>query len=111
MTQSPHRAGELKKSNSGEPDKYKQTWTKAYGDTTCADWRDVMNDHQRFVMAADILYTQQKKIKPDVGLPSDALVNQFAGQVQGLCLTHEGDDVTTVSFIVWTTGGDAFAPK
>jgi hypothetical protein len=91
--------------------KYKQTWSKAYSATTCADWRDVMDEHQKFVMAADILYTSQKKANPDVALPSDSLVGQFQGQIQGLCLTHGKDDVVTVSFIVWTTGQDVFAPR
>jgi hypothetical protein len=65
-----------------------------------------MDEHQRFVMGADILYTSQKKIKPDAELPGDSLVGQFQGQIQGLCLTHGTDDVTTVAFIVWTTGQD-----
>ena len=89
---------------------YTQTWTKAYGATTCADWRDIMSEHQKFVMAADILYASQKKVEPEIGLPSDSLVGQFQGQIQGLCLTHGTDDVVTVSFIVWTTGQDVFAP-
>lgn len=97
----------------GEPasTKYTQTWAKAYGDTTCEDWRSVMDEHQKFVMAGDILYTQQKKVKADVAIPDDALIGQFQGQIQGLCLTHPTDGVTTVAFIVWTTGDDVFAPK
>jgi len=57
------------------------------------------------------LYTSQKKVVPDVALPSDDLVGQFQGQIQGLCLTYGTDDVVTVSYIVWTTGQDVFAPK
>lgn len=57
--------------------KYTQTWTKSYNTTTCSDWRDAMDEHQKFVMAADILYSSQKKVKPNVPLPDDALVGQF----------------------------------
>jgi hypothetical protein len=92
-------------------DKYHQTWTKPYAETSCADWRDAMDQHQQFVMAADILFTEQKTLKPDVVLPDDVMVGQFQGQIQGLCLTHASDDVTTAAFVVWTTGQDAFAPK
>ena len=90
--------------------KYVQTWTKPYGDTTCADWRDAMSEQQKFVMAGDILLTSQRKLKADAAIPSDALVGQFQGQLQGLCLTYPTDDVATASFIVWTTGQDVFAP-
>lgn len=51
-----------------------------------------------------------KKVDSAVGLPDDALVGQFQGQIQGLCLTSPGDDVSTVTFIVWNTGQDVFAP-
>ena len=91
--------------------KYTQTWTKSYGTTTCADWRDVMDEHQKYVMASDILLTSQRKLTADAPIPDDALIGQFQGQIQGLCLTHGTDDVTTVAFIVWTTGQDVFAPK
>lgn len=91
--------------------KYTQTWAKAYGDTTCEDWRSVMDEHQKFVMAADILLTSQRKLKADAPIPDDALVGQFQGQIQGLCLTNPGDDVTTAAFLAWSTGQDVFAPK
>lgn len=91
--------------------KYTQTWTKAYSETTCEDWRSLMDEHQKFVMAADILFTSQKKVKSDVSIPDDALIGQFQGQIQGLCLTHPTDEVTTAAFLVWTTGNDVFAPK
>ena len=91
--------------------KYTQTWAKPYGETTCADWRDVMDEHQKFVMASDILLTSQRKVKADAPIPDDALIGQFQGQIQGLCLTNPTDDVITAAFIVWTTGEDVFAPK
>lgn len=91
--------------------KFTQTWTKPYGQTTCGDWRDTMTEHQKFVMAADILLTSQRKLKANAPIPNDGLIGQFQGQVQGLCLTHATDDVTTVAFLVWSTGQDVFAPK
>lgn len=97
-------------SEPADPGKYKQTWTKPYGTTTCADWRQSMDEHQKFVMASDILLTSQRKTKADAPIPGDALIGQFQGQIQGLCLTHPTDDVTTAAYLAWTTGQDVFAP-
>ena len=93
------------------PTKYTQTWAKPYSTTTCADWRDAMGEHQKFVMAADILLTSQRKLKADAPIPSDQLIGQFQGQIQGLCLTYPTDEVSTAAYIVWTTGSDVFAPE
>jgi hypothetical protein len=35
--------------------RYEQTWTTPYGQTSCTQWHENMNAHERFVAAGDML--------------------------------------------------------
>ena len=86
--------GSTSEPRAGEPDspgkatpvgKYKQTWAKDYSTTLCTDWLNVMDDHQRFVMAADMLFGAQQADKPDVGLPPDGQVETLSKAIGSVC--------------------------
>lgn len=74
--------------------KYTQTWPKSYATTTCADWNGVMDQHQKFVMAGDMLLSEQKTVKPAAGIPSDALIDTFEAAIASSC---NGSDQLLVS--------------
>ena len=68
------------------PDKYEQTWPVEYGKTTCDDYvGGAMDEHQRFVMAADMLLSMRLGNDPDATLPSDDDVNAFAFDLSIAC--------------------------
>lgn len=68
-----------------ESTKYKQTWSQPYDKTDCEEWSSDMDDHQRFVMAADLLLTLQRKDKADVPIPSDDLIGKFEAALDAMC--------------------------
>ena len=76
----------------GEPEstKYTQTWTTPYGETTCIDWNTAMNDHQRFVMAADMLYSARKRDGGDE-IPPDSMIAGFEAYIQSVCDADFGE--------------------
>lgn len=76
-----------------ESTKYTQTWTKSYGDTPCSDWRDVMDNHQRFVGAADLLLTARTQDGADE-IPSDEMIGAFALDMSDMCATPAGQLAT-----------------
>lgn len=67
-------------------DKYTQTWKTPYGTTTCAQFRNEMTDHQRWVMAVDMLVGARKVNSKDAGMPSDAMVDEFEGGLKNVCV-------------------------
>lgn len=77
-----------------EDDKYTQTWSTPYGQTTCAQFVSEMTAKQRWVMAADML-TNVRNMNEDTGLPSDALITEFEGGLSTACVidTMTMDDV------------------
>lgn len=98
----------------GSPDstKYKQTWTKGYDLTTCSDWLNVMDDHQRFVGAGDILVAVRKK---DGGndLPSDDLIRGFAVDVSDMCAAPAGQvasSILEIGPLVYVAFRDKYRP-
>lgn len=91
--------------------KYQQTWTKAYADTTCTDWNGAMDDHQRFVMAADMLYATRKKQGADA-LPPDDMVSGFESGIQSVCdaaFGQAGGAVADAATVVYL-GGTQYHP-
>jgi hypothetical protein len=73
--------------------KYTQTWTKSYGITPCSDWRDVMDNHQRTVAAADMLLTSRKKDGAGE-VPTDAMIGTFALDMSDMCAAPAGEIAT-----------------
>ena len=65
--------------------RYTQTWTKAYDQTTCADWGSAMDEHQRFVMAADMLLAAQRGEQADAPIPPDSQIQTLQTAIGGAC--------------------------
>lgn len=63
---------------------YQQTWTKSYGSTTCSDWIDLMNDHEQFVAAGDMLFAAWKGDGVD-RLPPDATIRIMQSAITESC--------------------------
>lgn len=70
---------------SADDGKYKQTWTQPYGQTDCREFMHDMDDHQRFVLAADYLLTLRRKDEADAPVPSDADVGRFTQALDDVC--------------------------
>lgn len=95
----------------GEPasTKYTQTWAKAYNQTTCADWRQQMDDHQQFVMAADMLLGAQRDDQPDAPIPPDRQIQKFLDAIDGTCVgagEQLGVKVTEVAASLYLMSND-----
>lgn len=95
----------------GQPEstKYVQTWTKAYAETTCADWHQVMTPHERFVMAADLLLSVYRREQADAEIPSDILVSRFETGIGGACADageQLGIKVAEVAALLYTMSND-----
>jgi hypothetical protein len=67
-----------------EDSKYQQTWSTPYRSTTCGDYLTAMDDHQRRVLAADIL-VGARKADGKGGLPADADVDRFEQDMATAC--------------------------
>lgn len=65
--------------------KYTQTWTKSYATTTCVDWVDAMDAHERFVMAGDMLMGAQGTDVPNPPLPPDRQINAMRDGIHDVC--------------------------
>lgn len=65
--------------------KYKQTWTKNYGQTSCSELHSVMTAHQRWAAAADMLSAARHADSGTTDMPEDSLVTKFLGQVDAYC--------------------------
>ena len=91
--------------------KYTQTWTKSYGATPCSDWRDVMDNHQRTVAAADMLLTLRKKDGAGE-IPTDEMIGAFALDVSDMCAAPAGEVATIaeVGALVYLAFPDEFKP-
>jgi len=95
--------------------KYTQTWTKNYSATTCTDWNTSMNEHQKFVMAADFLLTFQKGDQADVAIPADTLINNFKADISTVCAGNTGfppdqEKVGSIATLVYGQGGATYKP-
>ncbi|MFJ6569653.1 hypothetical protein ACIQNU_19730 [Streptomyces sp. NPDC091292] len=58
---------------------YEQTWKSAYADTPCADFLTKMSDHQRWVMASDLLTEAREKDGATGRAPDDGSTRFEAG--------------------------------
>ena len=65
-------------------DKFAQTWTKPYGQTTCEDFLMVMDPHQKFVVTADMLVGARHTEGND-DLPTDELIRDFQTGMTTAC--------------------------
>ncbi|SKA87063.1 hypothetical protein SAMN06295879_1025 [Agreia bicolorata] len=63
-----------------------QTWTTSYAETTCSDWNSLMDDHQRYVAAADILTSARNKIDGGTGLPPESMISEFRRGITTVCV-------------------------
>lgn len=88
------------------PGKFDQTWTKKIGNTTCGDWRGSMNQHEKFVAAADMLTSSRTADGGKEAVPPDSLINDFAAKISTACEpdAHQGvSDIAATVYIVART--------
>jgi hypothetical protein len=76
--------GTSTKSSTAKADKYEQTWRTPYGSTTCGEFLNMMDDHQRWVTAADMLVSA-RKVDGVTALPADTEVARFQGDMATAC--------------------------
>lgn len=63
---------------------YEQTWSMSYAETTCVHWADEMDDHQRFVMASDML--AGARTSDGAGeLAPEQMQRSFQAAIDGVC--------------------------
>jgi hypothetical protein len=88
-----------------------QTWTKNYGETTCAEWNGRMTEHERYVAAADIL-TSARTYDGGTGLPPELLLRRFQGDVTEACSAALAENLTVaeVGATVYLIGTDQYEP-
>jgi hypothetical protein len=91
--------------------KYTQTWAKAYTETPCSDWANVMDNHQRFVAAGDMLVTLRTK-DGNAGLPADEMIGAFALDISDMCAAKVGQIATIaqVAPLVYLAFPEEFKP-
>lgn len=85
-------------------DKYKQTWAKSYGSTSCEEWSDSMSSQQRFAAAADMLVA----LRSDSGMPSDDMVHDFESGMDRACGAARHSDIGTVGGLLFSTNEGEF---
>jgi hypothetical protein len=92
-----------------------QTWAKSYAETTCADWINSMDVHQKFVMAGDLLLALQRQSNADASIPSDTSIFNFVGDIGTVCASSTGstaasEQVSDVAQLVYTQGESQYKP-
>jgi hypothetical protein len=98
----------------GSPDstKFKQTWSKSYDETTCTDWLDLMDNHQRFVAAGDQLIVLRKR-DGNGELPPDDMIGAFALSMSDICRAPAGDlarSILEIGPLVYIAFPEQFKP-
>ncbi|MEW2250408.1 hypothetical protein AB0907_24075 [Streptomyces sp. NPDC006975] len=83
-----------------QADKYEQTWTVPYSNTTCGDYLNNMDDHQRWVAAADML-VGARKTDGGSGLPADSEVTRFQEDISTACRASADLKTTEVAVSVY----------
>lgn len=91
------------------PGKLEQTWSQDYADTTCAEWAGQMDNHQRFVAAADMLTGARNK-HGGSGLPPDSLIETFQSGISNVCTAEESLGITDAAVGLYLTERARFAP-
>lgn len=67
-----------------KPGKFEQTWKTPYADTTCGNFLHQMNDHERWVAAADML-AGARKTDGGSDLPADSEITRFQKDMGTAC--------------------------
>ncbi|MBO1756515.1 hypothetical protein [Allobranchiibius sp. CTAmp26] len=89
--------------------KYEQTWTKGYSSTTCDEFINEMDPHQRFVAAADML-GGARQADGGTGLPGDSLVNSFKSGLDQACEPIGTMTLTDAGAALYLTDRSSFRP-
>ena len=84
---------------SGEPgteasaasSEFSQSWTKAYSETTCAEYKSQMTPDQQRVMAADMLVSARSVDKVTT-MPSDEMIGTFRDGPDNRMRRRHGED-------------------
>lgn len=90
-------------------DKFTQTWTKPYNQTTCAEFKSDMSEQQRWTMAADMLVNAQQVDDSDADLPKDALISEFEAGLNTACVI-DTMSMAEVGAGLYITEQDRFRP-
>ncbi|MCU1668057.1 MAG: hypothetical protein JWP40_984 [Blastococcus sp.] len=77
--------------------KYDQTWTKSYGSTTCGEFKSRMSEHERFVMAADMIGSTAADRTGNKDLPPDSLVDNVVSQMSTACEADSSVAMTDIA--------------
>ncbi len=104
------KAEEPDEPESGAPGKYEQTWPKSYAETNCQEWRKEMNDHQRFVGAADMLIGVWKVDGTEGVLPPDLMVESFAADLSEACEANNELTANEVGVTLYLTAKKQYGP-
>lgn len=101
------------RSDGGSSNKYTQTWTKSYTDTSCDDWISQMTDKQQWAAAADMLAGARDKGDGGTGVPDDDLVTDFRDGVTNVCgaPADVSESIAEVAAGLYLTERDRFAPQ
>ncbi|MFD6474394.1 hypothetical protein ACFWEH_12950 [Streptomyces anulatus] len=83
------------------PGKYEQTWTTPYSSTTCGDYLNTLNQHQRWVLAADML-SGARKADGTSTLPDDTDVDRFQQDMANACKAEATAKTTEVGATLYT---------
>ncbi|WP_432114030.1 hypothetical protein [Streptomyces sp. S1] len=78
-----------------KPGKYEQTWTTPYSSTTCGDYLTTLDDHQQWVLAADML-SGARKVDGATDLPEDTDVDRFQQDMATACQAEATSKTTEV---------------
>lgn len=73
-------------SSSSDSDKYEQTWSKNYSETSCSEFKTDMTEKQRWATAADMLSGAQSKDDPNADMPGDDLIDTFEAGLANACV-------------------------
>ena len=78
-------SGESGTEASTASNEFSQTWTKAYSETTCAEYKSQMTPDQQRVMAADMLVSARSVDKVTT-MPGDQMVGTFRDGLTTACV-------------------------
>ncbi|NMN93906.1 hypothetical protein [Antrihabitans stalactiti] len=67
-------------------DKYKQTWTTPYEETTCSQFKTAMSGKQQWVLAADMLTSARQVDEKGAEMASDDLITEFRNGLVTVCV-------------------------
>lgn len=90
--------------------KFTQTWKTGYGETTCADWHNVMLADQRRVAAADMLVGARATEGGDPDLPSDSLIAKFRDDISEGCEPVPTWSISDIAVAVYKIGRVTYSP-